>query len=147
MRFGIKSGVSRVRNRALARVFHELQLMEVWGSGYKRCVEDCNLGNYPIPEWEELGAALRVTFSPHKATRLNIEESNDIAELSERQKTVLALFKPEKELSFRELFKILSGAIPERTFRHDLAFLKKKNLLQSKGKGRAVLWKSGHHIH
>jgi ATP-dependent DNA helicase RecG len=88
----LKSGVSRVRNRVIARVFHELQIMETWGSGYKRCIEDCRLGGYPEPEWEELGAAVRVIFYPHQQVRLSEEKellpTPPTDELLERQKTI-----------------------------------------------------------
>ncbi|MEW6489871.1 MAG: ATP-binding protein [Thermodesulfobacteriota bacterium] len=53
----------------IARVMRELGLIEEWGSGYRRVVEACRSGGYPIPEWEELGAAMRVGFRPHPASR------------------------------------------------------------------------------
>ncbi len=138
----LKAGVSRVRNRVIARVFHELQLMEVWGSGYKRCMEDCRLGNYLAPEWLELGAAVRVTFSPHQRTQTKeLQPSQEVLhELLERQKTILSLFQPGLQLSFREIFKLLSESIPERTLRYDLALLRSRKLLLPQGKGRATVW-------
>ncbi|MBS0350555.1 MAG: putative DNA binding domain-containing protein [Proteobacteria bacterium] len=60
-----KAGVSRIRNPVIARVFGELNLVEEWGSGYKRIREACKQGGYPEPQWEELGTVLRVTFFPH----------------------------------------------------------------------------------
>ncbi|MBI3920915.1 MAG: putative DNA binding domain-containing protein [Armatimonadetes bacterium] len=61
----LKSGVSRIRNRVIARVFREMGLIEQWGSGYTRIAEACREGGYPTPEWQEFGPALRVTFGPH----------------------------------------------------------------------------------
>jgi predicted HTH transcriptional regulator len=61
----LKAGVSRIRNRVVARVFKELGLMEEWGSGYKRVVDFCEENGYPIPEWQEIGPAFRVTIYPH----------------------------------------------------------------------------------
>lgn len=63
-----KAGVSRLRNPVLARVFRELELIEEWGSGYKRIKEACSKGGYPEPIWEEFGTVLRVTFFPHSET-------------------------------------------------------------------------------
>ena len=57
-----KSGVSRIRNRVITRVFHELNFMEEWGSGYKRILAACQKEGYPEPKWEELGSAIRVIF-------------------------------------------------------------------------------------
>ncbi len=60
-----KAGVSRIRNPVVARVFSELELIEEWGSGYKRIKDICQVGGYPEPVWEELGTVMRVTFFPH----------------------------------------------------------------------------------
>lgn len=139
----LKAGVSRVRNRVIARVFHELHLMEAWGSGYRRCIEECQLGNYPAPEWVELGAAVRVIFYPHPQTvikGLHAIPQEAVDELVERQKVLLALFQPGQQLAARDIFEYFSGAIPERTLRHDLALLRDKKLVFSQGKGRATMW-------
>lgn len=60
-----KAGVSRIRNPVIARVFGELDLIEEWGSGYKRIKDACQKDGYPEPTWEEYGTVLRVTFYPH----------------------------------------------------------------------------------
>lgn len=49
-----KAGISRIRNRIIARTFRELGLMEEWGSGYKRVTDSCTRGGYPVPEWQEV---------------------------------------------------------------------------------------------
>lgn len=63
-----KAGVSRIRNPVIARVFRELDLMEEWGSGYRRIQEDCLAGGYPVPEWQEMASVVRVEFRPHPTT-------------------------------------------------------------------------------
>jgi len=140
----LKAGVSRIRNRVIARVFHQLQWMEEWGSGYKRITEICRQGGYPEPRWEELGTSIRVTFYPHPQTVLH-EESFVLREepelLSERERAILALFHANASLPFRVLFQNLSPKVSERTLRYDLAQLKKKGFLVSKGKGRSLVWK------
>ena len=40
------AGVSHVRNKVIARVFRELNLMEEWGTGYRRITEACQTGGY-----------------------------------------------------------------------------------------------------
>ncbi len=62
-----KAGVSRVRNPIIAKTLSALELMEEWGSGYKRIKNACEKDGYPLPKWEEFGSALRVTFYPHQA--------------------------------------------------------------------------------
>ena len=61
----LRAGVSRIRNPVIARVLRELNLMEKWGSGYKRMAEDCKAGGYPLPEWAELSSVMRVVLRPH----------------------------------------------------------------------------------
>ena len=61
----LKAGVSRIRNRVIVRVLRELGLVEEWGTGYRRVIRACEEGGYPLPDWQELGWALRVIFRPH----------------------------------------------------------------------------------
>jgi predicted HTH transcriptional regulator len=58
----IRRGVSKLRNRVIGRVFHELRLIEQWGSGIPRMVRACQEAGLPEPVFEELGAGFRVTL-------------------------------------------------------------------------------------
>ena len=60
-----KNGVSKIRNPVIARVLHELNFIEGWGSGYERILATCEREGYPIPTWEEAGPVLRVRLRPH----------------------------------------------------------------------------------
>ena len=55
-------GVSKLRNRVIGRVFHELRLVEQWGSGVQRMLAACRDAALPTPLWEEIGNRLRVTM-------------------------------------------------------------------------------------
>lgn len=55
-------GVSKLRNRVIGRVFHELRLVEQWGSGVQRMLSACREAELPAPVWEEIGNRLRVTM-------------------------------------------------------------------------------------
>ena len=56
-------GVSKLRNRVIGRVFHELGLIEHWGSGAQRMIASCQQAGLPVPIWEEVGTRLRLTMS------------------------------------------------------------------------------------
>ncbi|MFM9960597.1 MAG: ATP-binding protein [Planctomycetaceae bacterium] len=58
----IRRGVSKLRNRVIGRVFHELGLIEQWGSGIQRMTAACRHAGLPEPELEEIGSGFRVTF-------------------------------------------------------------------------------------
>ncbi len=55
-------GVSKLRNRVIGRVFHELRLIEQWGSGVQRMIAACRDSGLAEPVWEEIGNRLRVTI-------------------------------------------------------------------------------------
>ena len=46
----------------IGRVFHELGLVEQWGSGAQRMITACKDSGLASPVWEEIGSRLRVTI-------------------------------------------------------------------------------------
>ena len=58
----IRRGISKLRNRVIGRVFHELRLIEQWGSGIPRMVRACREAGLPEPVLEEIGSGFRVTL-------------------------------------------------------------------------------------
>lgn len=56
----MKSGVSRIRNPVIARVFRELRVAEHWDSGIKRIFADAAAQRLPEPQIEELATGLRL---------------------------------------------------------------------------------------
>jgi predicted HTH transcriptional regulator len=55
-------GVSKLRNRVIGRVFHELGLVEQWGSGIQRMFAACRDAGLAAPLLEEVGIRFRVTM-------------------------------------------------------------------------------------
>lgn len=70
-------GVSKLRNRVIGRVFHELKLIEQWGSGIGRMLSACQQAGLPEPVWEELGTRFRVTIRIQQATVPIIDSVDD----------------------------------------------------------------------
>lgn len=138
----LKAGISRIRNRVIARVFYELGLMEAWGSGYKRIIEVCNREGYKEPMWEELGSSIRVTFYPHQTSLLELPKQKEltIKDLSQRHREILKIFKIGEGLPFRHIQEYLKIPLSERSLRYDLAQLKDLGFLKTHGKGRALVW-------
>ena len=68
----MKSGVSRIRNPIIARVFRELGLIEQWGSGVRRIFEEANRQGLPEPVIEEIasGVRLRIRLAQQHAPEL-----------------------------------------------------------------------------
>jgi len=73
----LREGVSRVRNRVMARVFHELGLIEQWGTGVQRMVESCLAAGLPEPEFAELGFRFRVTIRTDRSAEPVLDRVDD----------------------------------------------------------------------
>ena len=69
-------GVSKLRNRVIGRVLHELGLMEQWGSGVQRMISACADSGLAPPFWEEIGTRVRVTIPLTGAQRVEVDIKN-----------------------------------------------------------------------
>jgi ATP-dependent DNA helicase RecG len=58
----LRQGISKLRNRVIGRVFHELGLIEQWGSGIQRMTAACLGAGLAPPLLEEIGTRFRVTL-------------------------------------------------------------------------------------
>jgi ATP-dependent DNA helicase RecG len=72
----IKQGVSKLRNRVIGRVFHELRLIEQWGSGIQRMSAACQEAGLDPPGLEEIGTHFRVTISSVRIRKPNTDETD-----------------------------------------------------------------------
>jgi ATP-dependent DNA helicase RecG len=88
-------GISKLRNPVIGRVFHELQLIERWGSGIKRMVEACLDAGLERPLLEEIGTHFRVTFFTKKSSRT--------FQLDEIDKAILRILQKSGGLSTQQI--------------------------------------------
>lgn len=58
----IMEGVSKIRNKVIVRVLHELGYIEKWGMGIARIMDACRDAGLPLPEFKEVGDRFRVTI-------------------------------------------------------------------------------------
>ncbi len=129
-----KAGVSRIRNRVIARVLRELGLLEEWGTGYRRVLEDCQAGGYPAPDWHELGPALRVVFRPHPSAAGDTDVSINVrvnVSINDRQRWFLEQLSagvPVRASDIAGQFQVA-----ERTARRDIADLESERLIEFVG--------------
>ena len=72
----IHQGVSKLRNRVLGRVFHELELIEQWGSGIQRMVSACAESGLREPAFAEMGTGFRVTLWRGQRAEPKLDEAN-----------------------------------------------------------------------
>lgn len=66
-------GVSKLRNRVIGRVFHEVGLIEQWGSGVQRMAGACREMGLAPPRLEEIATRFRVTLSTKRIGRPELD--------------------------------------------------------------------------
>ncbi len=117
-------GISKLRNRAIGRVFQEMGLAEHWGSGIQRVLKACKEAGLPRPTWEEIGIRLRVTLPFKSATE---------AKLSKSERAILKALSSNDGLQTKELAQHLG--ISDRAVRTHLASLTQKEWIVGIGVG------------
>lgn len=119
-------GISKLRNPIIGRVFHELKLIERWGSGITRMMGACINAGLEKPVLEEIGIHFRVTiFTEQKTPRFS--------ELDEVDQIILGLFKRDKGLSTKQIADMIH--LSARATRSRLIELVNKGLLVEVGTG------------
>lgn len=86
----IKYGVSKLRNRAIGRIFRDLKLIEQWGSGIQRILSVCKELKLKEPIFEEIGTNFRVTIYIIPDSKPDIDETDQ---------KILALLRKQDGLS------------------------------------------------
>ena len=117
-------GVSKLRNRVIGRVLHELGLVEQWGSGIQRMLAACHDAGLAAPLFEEIGIRFRVTLrvGQERALRLGAVDQH-----------IVSLVRAPAGLATREIAEQI-GLTPRAT-RTRLAALVVRGLVREVGTG------------
>lgn len=73
----IIEGISKIRNRVIARIFHELKLIEKWGSGIQRIILSCKEAGLLELKFEEIGIRFRVTLYRKKVHQVLLDKTEE----------------------------------------------------------------------
>ena len=120
----LPSGVSKLRNRVIGRVFHSLGLIEQWGSGIQRMTAACVESGLAAPRFEELAARFRVTL---------FTERTHIPTLDDTDEAILASLSSGRGKLTSEIAAIIG--LTSRATRTRLARLVGRGLLREIGTG------------
>ncbi|MFA5785862.1 MAG: helix-turn-helix domain-containing protein [Actinomycetota bacterium] len=120
----VKRGISKLRNRVIGRVFHELGLIEQWGSGIQRMTAACEQAGLPAPLLEEIGIHFRLTLSSSRIRRPKLEKVDA---------AILQMLSAGEGLSTHEIARRIDRS--ERATRSRLASLVKLGLVVEVGAG------------
>ena len=117
-------GISKLRNRVIGRVLHELGLVEQWGSGVPRMLAACRESGLSPPVWNEIGVRLRVTLRTERVGGVDVDPTN---------RSILDLLEHGAQRSTREI----AGAIglSPRATRTRLGKLVARGLVREMGTG------------
>lgn len=123
----------------------EAGLMEQWGSGYQRIVNACIRQNYPEPEWQELGACVRVIFRPHPDVPVNEPVSEPVNEpvnelVNERQHWFMAQLQRGGQVKAEDI--VSQWKVSLATAKRDIASLREKELVEFVGATKTGSYRS-----
>jgi ATP-dependent DNA helicase RecG len=119
----IRKGVSKLRNRVIGRVFHELGLIEQWGSGIQRMTAACEEAGLPAPTFEEIGSHFRVVLSAVRTGPIRLDEPDQV---------ILRLLEDGRGRSTAEIAKSIS--LSPRATRTRLSDLVSRGLIVEVGR-------------
>lgn len=120
-------GISKLRNPIIARVFHELKLIERWGSGIGRMIEACITAGLREPLFEEIGTHFRVTIFTERKQSLRLPILDDI------DKAILHSLTENQGLSTQQIAANINRT--PRATRSRLIALVEKGLIVEIGSG------------
>lgn len=127
--------VSRPHNPDIAHVFFLRGLVERWGIGTRRIVEECRAEGLPDPRWEEVGGGIRLTLYLRHAESAVLEEIND------RMGAFLRESRPGDTLTSTDYTERYAREVTARSARTDLARLVEMGFLEREGQGKAMRYR------
>jgi predicted HTH transcriptional regulator len=123
----LHDGVSRVRNRVIARVLRELGLVEQWGTGVQRMIAACTAAGLPAPEFAELGFRFRVTLRTERVAAPRLDPVED---------RILAFVRSGGRRCTADIAK--HAGLSTRATQHRLAALAERGMVVVVGSGPRV---------
>ena len=143
------SGRSEIRNKVIARIFKEMDLIEQWGSGIRRMIEACSSQGLGKPKFIETGLFFKVVFyskeaesDVYKKVPDKMEKVPDTMEkeqvitqlkLSKSGRIIYNYLVENAQLNISEV-QSLTG-LSERGSRNALQKLAEKGLIEKSGSG------------
>lgn len=117
-------GVSKLRNRVFGRVFHELGLVEQWGSGIQRMIAACRDAGLAAPVFEEIGIRFRLTLCTGQVEPVTLDATD---------RAIVTLVRVPDGLPTREI--AIKIRLTSRATRTRLAGLVVRGLVREIGTG------------
>lgn len=136
----MKSGVSRIRNPVIARVFRELGMIEQWGSGVKRIFDQAKTLGLPEPAVTEIATGVRLsvflgdqktqTSTAEQDTQPNGQVSEQVNEQVSEQVVILLTHCLEADRSKQDLLTRLGLSNAYLNYKRHIVPLLERGLLE-----------------
>ena len=125
-----KSHASKPRNELIADVFFKAGLIETWGRGTVKIIEECKKAGLPEPEFKEEFGGFSVYF--YEKTDFYSEDNLKKLGLNQRQIKLALYIKENKSANLSSLEGIMPD-VSRKTLYRDLRELTDKNVLKATG--------------
>lgn len=122
---------SVLRNKLIGSIFYDAGLVEKWGSGTNRIIEECKKLGLPEPEWREQQGLILSLRKDRFTEDILLEQ-----DLNDRQLQAVAFVKRKRKITNQEYQELVG--VKKRTASDDLRELEEKNIFErvgSTGKG------------
>ena len=129
--------LSRPRNELLADVFFKAGMIEAWGRGTVKIVDECKKAGLPEPEFKEEFGGLSVFFRKRKSEKKVGDRVGE--KLSLNQQKIIEHIKKKPSISARELSSLIG--ISQRKIEENIAKLKSMSILERIGSAKKGEWR------
>jgi predicted HTH transcriptional regulator len=126
------------RNPAILSVLYDAKLVEEFGQGLDTVVAILRREGLQPPKFEDVGTFFVATVAGRPAEALY---SGAYAQLTERQRRILAFIRMQGETTPRDLATLFDQQVTIRSLQRDLRELLEANMIIDEGKGRAVRYR------
>jgi ATP-dependent DNA helicase RecG len=135
--------ISTIRNKKIAEVFKEANIIEKYGSGIRRILEGFEKHKLLAPKFEEISNGFRVTAFKETIKKDTIKDTkkdtiSDTKNSREKEEIVLKKIKENPSITAEELSKILN--INLRNTKKYLAKLKETEKIKRLGSRKNGIW-------
>ena len=133
--------LSKPRNEFLADVFFKGGMIEAWGRGTVKIVDECKKAGLPEPEFREEFGGFSVAFRKGKLGERVVDKVVDkVGErLAINQQKIIELIEKEPSISARKLSGLIG--ISQRKIQENMAKLKAMGILERMGPDKGGTWR------
>ncbi|MBU3915584.1 AAA family ATPase, partial [bacterium] len=109
----LSQGISKIRNRVIARIFRVLNLIEQWGSGFPRIFDEAKKLKLQTPELKEIGTQIRfIVYLTDTGKKAEVESRAELG--AESRAESRAESGAESEMAQRILNQLAGGELSKK---------------------------------